>query len=147
MFQRFKELREQGESGFTLIELLVVILIIAILAAIAIPAFLNQRKKAWVAQQQSALKDAATAAETYGTGTNGDFSGLTANDATVPELKANGYNTTSGVTLTVAAKGTTGYCLKAVGTGGVANMYYDSGIATSTAAGVPSTVNCSTFTY
>ncbi|MEA2475918.1 MAG: hypothetical protein QOC87_117, partial [Actinomycetota bacterium] len=28
MFQRFKELREQGESGFTLIELLVVILII-----------------------------------------------------------------------------------------------------------------------
>ncbi|MEA2476218.1 MAG: type pilus assembly protein PilA [Actinomycetota bacterium] len=136
MFQRFKELREQGESGFTLIELLVVILIIAILAAIAIPAFLNQRKKAWVAQQQSALKDAATSAETFGTTTNGDFSTMV-----YASLTGNGYNATSGVTLTVAAKGATGYCLKAVGTGGVADQYYDSN------TGVPATASCAAVVY
>jgi type IV pilus assembly protein PilA len=142
MFQRFKELREQGESGFTLIELLVVILIIAILAAIAIPAFLNQRKKAWVAQQQSSLKDAATAAETFGTTSNGSFTGMVKAD-----LTSNGFNDTTGVTLTVAKVGATGYCLKAVGTGGVTDQYYDSGTTGSTAAGVPSTVSCAGFTY
>ena len=49
MFQRFHEMKERNEAGFTLIELLVVILIIAILAAIAIPVFLRQREKGWVA--------------------------------------------------------------------------------------------------
>jgi type IV pilus assembly protein PilA len=70
MFQRFQAMREEREGGFTLIELLVVILIIAILAAIAIPVFLKQREKGWVAQSQSALKNAATAEESYLTGNN-----------------------------------------------------------------------------
>ena len=63
MFQRFHAMKERREGGFTLIELLVVILIIAILAAIAIPVFLNQRKKGWISQMESALKNAATAQE------------------------------------------------------------------------------------
>jgi type IV pilus assembly protein PilA len=66
MLQRLHEKR-QDESGFTLIELLVVILIIAILAAIAIPVFLRQREKAYVADVQSTLRNLATAAESFST--------------------------------------------------------------------------------
>ena len=55
------------DSGFTMIELLVVIVIIGILAAIAIPVFLNQRKKGVDASLKSDLKNAATAVETWNT--------------------------------------------------------------------------------
>ena len=65
MFVRFHERMKEREEGFTLIELLVVILIIAILAAIAIPVFLNQRKKGWKSQVESTLKNMATAEESF----------------------------------------------------------------------------------
>jgi type IV pilus assembly protein PilA len=65
--------RAEDEKGFTLIELLVVILIIGILAAIAIPAFLNQRQKAYDAAAKSNLRTAQTAEETYSTDNGGTY--------------------------------------------------------------------------
>ncbi len=110
MFQRFHAMKERREGGFTLIELLVVILIIAILAAIAIPVFLNQRKKGWVAQQQSTLKDAALALETYGTENNGDYTGL--NAKTHADLVTYGFNQSAGITLKIGGDAS-GFCIQA----------------------------------
>ena len=69
--------RAEEEKGFTLIELLVVILIIGILAAIAIPSFLNQKTKATDASAKELARTAQTAAETYATDHNGNYTGLT----------------------------------------------------------------------
>ena len=104
--QKTMDKRAKGEKGFTLIELLVVIIIIGILAAIAIPAFLNQRQKAWVSQVESDLKNAAIAAESYAVDNNGSYVGATplnavaeANGVPGAVWKANGFNGTVGVTI------------------------------------------------
>lgn len=106
MLARIRSAKE-NDKGFTLIELLVVIIIIGILAAIAIPAFLNQREKAWESAVTSDLKNASIAAESFATENNGAFTGLT-----VDKLKENGYNATADVTVTVSGTPGTTYVLQ-----------------------------------
>jgi type IV pilus assembly protein PilA len=115
MLQRLREKREEGEKGFTLIELLVVILIIAILAAIAIPVFLSQREKGWKSQLESALKNAATAAESYAADSSADGGDGDYVDITVADLTANGLKTAPDVenlAITVSADGND-FCISA----------------------------------
>jgi type IV pilus assembly protein PilA len=137
MFQRFQELKEKREGGFTLIELLVVILIIAILAAIAIPVFLNQRKKGWTAQVESGLKNMATSEESYSTGNNGVYAN------TVALLQSEGFryssaDVTPSIIYPTNTTSTDGYCLRAVSAhDSTINWYYQSSV------GAPSTTSCS----
>ncbi len=105
MLARIRSAKE-NDKGFTLIELLVVIIIIGILAAIAIPAFLNQREKAWESAVTSDLKNASIAAESYATENNGTFDGL---DEDI--LAENGYNATDDVEVKVGADPGTTYTL------------------------------------
>ena len=51
------------EEGFTLVELMVVVMIIAILMAIAIPTFLNSRKRAQDSAAKSSVRNALSAAQ------------------------------------------------------------------------------------
>lgn len=105
--QKRMQEREAGDQGFTLIELLVVIIIIGILAAIAIPAFLNQREKAWASQVESDLKNASIAAESYAVGHNGSYA-----DLTEALLGEEGYNETADVHVTVESATADSYVLQ-----------------------------------
>jgi type IV pilus assembly protein PilA len=102
--------RVEDEKGFTLIELLVVILIIGILAAIAIPAFLNQRQKAYDSQAKSNIRTAQTAEETYATDNNGSYTNADTSVATDPlvTIEPSLHNSPF---VTATANGTTGYTL------------------------------------
>ena len=110
MFQRFHQKLKEHEEGFTLIELLVVILIIAILAAIAIPVFLRQREKGYVADVQSTLKNGATAAESAATTADppGDYGDIADWDALVEAEEA---KAASSQTVTYTGDGTESFCI------------------------------------
>ncbi len=127
-------LRLRAEGGFTLIELLVVIAIIGILAAIAIPQFAAYRRRGFDAQNQSDLRNLATAQEAY-------FVDNNTYTSTVGNLTgANGYRQTLNVSMTTtgSATGFTSTATAANGCGagtGIATFDNATGLITVTACG------------
>ena len=98
MLARIRKAQEENEGGFTLIELLVVIIIIGILAAIAIPTFLRQREKGWLAAVKSDVKNVTTAEESYATDHEGAYTDDVAGD--LEGSAKEGYNESTDVTVT-----------------------------------------------
>src|SRR4051794_39953165 len=97
MLARIRKSMDEKDEGFTLIELLVVIIIIGILAAIAIPVFLNQRKKGWDSQAKSDARNLGTLEETFFTDNNAYVTGATVAAITGAGLLAD-YKQSANVT-------------------------------------------------
>jgi prepilin-type N-terminal cleavage/methylation domain-containing protein len=149
MIARIHKSMNEKDKGFTLIELLVVVIIIGILSAIAIPVFLNQRKKAVDSGIKSDLRTVATALETYMTDTQKYPTTVTASTATsgkvtIPADATAGtpltdIKVTTGNIVTVEATADT-YCIYGEnerGTGGAGKGFTyksDGGLLTGAAA-------------
>ena len=134
MLARIRKSMDEKDQGFTLIELLVVMIIIGILAAIAIPVFLNQRKKATESSMKSDLRTVAQQMETYFTD-NQQYAAPAQAGRTVTigadtlTLSAGNTLTATGLsnaTTAAAFPAPSGFCLTIANTGAGQSWYYNS---------------------
>ena len=114
--------RTRHDPGFTLVELLVVIIIIGILASIAVPVFLNQRRRAIETGMKTDLRMVAQLQETY----YSDLQTYAPSVAVIEVALAPDLNLSPNNVVTVVNLSATAFCLRAQNPSAADDYFWDS---------------------